>query len=210
MSGKAFDPTLYLVIDPDHCFPCSPEEVAFQAIQGGVSVLQLRSKIASTRDFVALAERIKSIAERFNIPFLINDRTDVALAIGASGVHLVQADLHPEHARGLLGEAALIGFSVSTVDQAKSAQGLPIDYMGVGPVFPTQTKEDCATLSSLEDLKGICEITSQPVVAIGGIDFYNAKLVRNAGVAGIAIVSAICGQADPAGAARRLRETFAT
>ncbi len=204
MRERRFDPTLYLVIDPEFCLH-SPEEIALQAIHGGVTLLQLRSKTESTRDLIALATRLKKISDRFGIPLLINDRVDVVLATHASGVHLGQKDLHPLDARRMLGNEAIIGFSVSNVTQAKEASDLPVDYLGAGPVFQTLTK-DAVPLSSLQDLREICTQSKQPVVGIGGINAENASSVRKAGAKGIAVVSAICSQEKPREMTKRLKE----
>lgn len=168
-------------------------------------MVQLRSKSASTSQLIALAQKIKKITEQSKIPLIINDRVDVALAIQASGVHLGQSDMPAEYARNILGDQALIGLSVSTSEQAKMANHLPVDYLGAGPVFETQTKKKSDSFLSLEDLTQICESSCYPVIGIGGISRLNTASVKKTGVQGIAVVSAICSSPDPQDAAMQLR-----
>lgn len=204
----AFDPTLCLVVDPDHCFPLPAETVVIQGIAGGVTLVQLRSKTASARTLVALGKTVKAIVRRFQVPLLVNDRVDIALAIQADGVHLGQTDLHPIDAKKILGKRALIGFSVSNTDQARSALGLPIDYLGVGPIFKTETKTDFSRLTSPTELREICGLSPHPIIGIGGVNGKNAAALREAGASGIAVVSAICRAANPKKAAQALRKTW--
>lgn len=197
MIWKSSRHELCVVLDPAWCKPFSVEDVAIHSIKGGATMIQLRSKYLCNSEFAKLSRRIKSITERNNIPFIINDRVDIALKIAASGVHLGQTDMPPTEARILLGPRALIGLSVSSIDQAIAARTAPIQYLGAGPIFATQTKIDFSRQLSLDELSQICANTKLPVLGIGGIQLNNATSVMKAGAKGIAVVSAICSNNDP-------------
>lgn len=141
------------------------------------------------------------------IPLIVNDRLDVALAIGACGVHLGQRDLDYESARRLLGPEAVIGLSIETVEQAQAAESLDADYLGVGPVFPTPTKADAAPALGLAGLARVRAVSRHRLVAIGGIGAGNARQAIDSGANGVAVVSAICAAGDPERAARELRQS---
>lgn len=178
------------------------------AVAGGVTVVQLREKECSTREFVALARRLKQLLTPREVPLLINDRIDVTLASEADGVHLGQSDMAYRDARALLGAGALIGLSVETPEQAAEAEDCDCDYLGVGPIFPTATKWDAAPAWGLERLTELRKTSRHRFVAIGGIGASNAALVAAAGANGIAVVSAICSAPDPRAAAAHLRRMF--
>jgi len=171
--------------------------IILQAIKGGVFIVQLREKTISTKNFVYKATKIKSILDQKNIPLIINDRVDVALAIDAAGIHLGQDDIPYDLARKLLGKNKIIGLSVSTAEEIEQARTWDVDYFGVGAIFKTQTKDMKNPVLGLEGLKKIRNITAKPIIGIGGINKTNAKEVINAGADGIAVVSAICGNDDP-------------
>jgi thiamine-phosphate pyrophosphorylase len=142
------------------------------------------------------------------IPLIVNDRVDVALEIGADGVHIGQHDMDPERARRLLGPDAIIGLSIETIEQARAAVSLDVDYLGVGPIFATATKTDAAPPLGVEALAQIRAISRHRVVAIGGIGLENARQAIDAGADGAAVVSAICAAEDPERAARELRRAI--
>ncbi len=203
---KRTDWRLYLVTDRRLAGERPVEQVVLEAVRGGVTAVQLREKEASTREFVALARRLKAKLAPLDVPLIINDRIDVALAAGADGVHLGQSDLEYDDARRLAGSDFLIGLSVETLEQALEAERMEVDYLGVSPIFPTPTKTDTGAAWGLEGLQQLREKSRHTLVAIGGINASNARQVIAAGADGIAVVSAICAAADPAAAARKLRE----
>jgi thiamine-phosphate pyrophosphorylase len=186
------------------CGQRTVEEVVFMALQGGATCIQLREKDASTRDFVEEAQRIKAVMAPFRASLIINDRIDVALAVGADGVHIGQQDMPCEIARKLMGPRALIGLSVETWEDVERAATLDADYLGVSPVFETPTKTDTKGHWGLEGLRRIKTATRLPLVAIGGLNTANAADVIRAGADSIAVVSAICAADDPYQAAREL------
>jgi thiamine-phosphate pyrophosphorylase len=197
--------SLYLITDRRLASPREIEEVVAAAVCGGVTAVQLREKECGTREFVELARRLKGILAPFDVPLIVNDRADVALAAGADGVHVGQSDMDCRDLRRLLGPGALIGLSVETMEQAEQAATLPIDYLGVGPIFATPTKPDAAPAWGLDRLAELRRRSRHTLVAIGGINAGNARQVMEAGADGIAVVSAICAAADPAKAAQELR-----
>lgn len=200
---------LYLVTDTQLCGARGVAATVSAALTGGVTVVQLRDPHASGAELFAAAVELREALAPHGIPFIVNDRLDVALAAEADGVHLGQSDLPVREARRIAGPDFLIGLSLSTVDEARAAEGMPIDYVGIGPVFATPTKTDAGPALGLDGLAGIARITSYPSVAIGGINEQNAAAVARAGVEGICVVSAICAAADPADAARRLTKAIA-
>jgi thiamine-phosphate pyrophosphorylase len=203
------DLSLYLVTDTRMCAPRGVAATAAEAVAGGVTAVQLRDPLAGTRELLDLGEQVLRVLAGTGVPLLINDRADVAHALGV-GVHVGQDDLPPERARDLLGPDVCIGLSVHEPRQLDAALALApgtIDYLGVGPIFAQQTKTNAAPPVGLDTLAAITARAvkgSLPCVAIGGIGVDNAAAVRAAGVDGIAVVSAICAQPDPGAAARRL------
>jgi thiamine-phosphate diphosphorylase len=185
-------PKLYAITD---CrlsgLPHSAQVAEF--IKGGARFIQLRDKHAAPREFLAQAEICVRIARRQSVKILINDRVDIAFAVGADGVHLGQTDLPPAAARQILGEKAIIGFSAHNLEQAAAAIKMPIDYVAAGPIFQTTTKENPEAVLGLENLRQIkSKIGSFPLVAIGGINKENARDVLNAGGANsVAVISAL-------------------
>ncbi len=174
------------------------------AIQGGVTLVQLREKDITGYEYYKLAMKVKEITAKYNIPFIINDRIDIALAVNADGVHLGPEDLPVPVARELMGPDKIIGASANCVEEALALQKQGADYLGVGALFPTGTKRNTEHVS-LQQLKTIKESVCIPVVGIGGINIQNAYSVKAAGVDGIAAVSAILGSEDVFNAARSLR-----
>jgi len=193
---------LYLVTDRALCGHRTVEEVVLMALRGGATFIQLREKDASTRDFVEEAQRIKAIMSPFRAFLIINDRIDVALAVGADGVHIGQRDMPCDIARRLMGTRAIIGLSVETWEDVERAEAFDVDYLGVSPVFMTPTKTDTKSHWGLEGLSRIRAATRRPLVAIGGINASNAAEVIRAGADSVAVVSAICAADDPYQTAR--------
>ncbi len=166
-------------------------------IDGGATLIQLREKHASPKDFYESAKAVLEMTRPRNVKIIINDRVDVALALKADGVHLGQDDLPPEHARKILGERAIIGFSTHNLKQAAAAVRLPIDYLAIGPVFATQTKENPAAAVGIEGVKKVRDIGGNfPIVAIGGITSQNFREVLAAGANSAAIISDLLAGAD--------------
>lgn len=195
---------LYLVTDRGLCGNRRLEDVVAEAVKGGAACVQLREKELSTRAFIEEAFRIKAVLKGLNVPLIINDRLDVALAVGADGVHIGQDDMPYETARKILGPEAIIGLSVETWDDVQLAKNLDADYLGVSPVFDTPTKTDTKGAWGLEGLIKIKSYTRHPLCAIGGINRNNIADVLNTGTNSVAVVSAICAAADPRLAASEL------
>jgi len=197
---------LYLVTDRDLSLGRPLEEVVLQAVKGGVSIVQLREKRASTRFFVEQAERLKRLLTPYGVPLIINDRVDVALAVEADGVHIGQEDMPYPIARRVLGKRAIIGLSVETVEQVLEAEGYDVDYLGVSPIFETPTKTDTRGSWGLEGLAQVRKLSRHRLVAIGGLNAANAESVIRAGADSIAVVSAICSATEPQRAAEVLNQ----
>ncbi|MBW4829446.1 MAG: thiamine phosphate synthase [Clostridiaceae bacterium] len=174
-------------------------------IKGGATFIQLREKNLSFNDFVKQAEEIKSVTDKYNIPFVINDNMDVALAVNSDGVHVGQDDMNAKDVRKLIGKDKIIGVSVQTVEQAILAEQNGADYLGVGAVFPTSTKSD-ANCISLEQLKEISMAVSTPIVAIGGINEENIEELKGTNVDGICVISAIFSKINVFEATKKLRK----
>jgi thiamine-phosphate diphosphorylase len=205
MNKRKIDLSLYLVTDRRMLKGLTLIDLIRKAVAGGATVVQLREKECSSREFYQLAIMIKKIIPP-EIPLIINDRLDIALAVGADGLHLGQSDLPVEIARKLLGSEALLGLSVENIEQLKEANRLPLDYLAISPIFPTPTKTDFSQPAwGLEGLRLARSLTDLPLVAIGGINEENAAEVIQAGADGLAVVSAICASADPEQAARTLK-----
>jgi thiamine-phosphate pyrophosphorylase len=196
---------LYLVTDQTLTRGRPLADVVAAAVQGGVTCVQLREKQLGTREFLAQALILKALLAPQGIPLVINDRIDVALACGADGVHLGQNDLPADEARKLLPPGVFIGWSVESMDDVQQSAALPVDYLGVSPVFSTPTKTDTKDPWGLEGLAVVRAATRLPLVAIGGIHAGNARDVLRAGANGLAVVSALCAADDPQAAANALR-----
>lgn len=200
------DYSIYLVTDRNLARGRSTLDIVKAAIQGGVTCVQLREKMLSIREFIDEAMSIRSLLARHNIPLIINDRLDVALAVGADGVHLGQKDMPCALARQLVPEHMIIGISVESVDDAINAQKEGADYLGVSPIYPTPTKTDTAQALGLDGLRSIRSKVDLPLVGIGGLNADNAGSVIDHGADGVAVVSAIVGADDPEKAARNLAD----
>ncbi|CAN5296559.1 thiamine phosphate synthase [soil metagenome] len=202
------DLSVYLVIGARDAGPRGVRATVEAAVAGGVSAVQLRDKQASGRELMALAAELLDALEGTGVPLLVNDRLDIALASGAHGVHLGQSDLDVRRARRLAGPEFVIGLSASRPEEITDVHSLPsgtVDYLGLGPVFPTPTKADAQAAVGLAAMAALCAGTTLPCVAIGGINSRNAASVWAAGVDGLAVVSAITGAPDPRAAAAHLR-----
>lgn len=184
----------------------SLEEQVEAALRGGVTCLQLREKGLSEKELIREAKRILPITRRYQVPCIVNDSVEAALACGADGVHLGQGDMSAVEARKRLGPDKIIGVSARTVEQAVLAQQMGADYLGAGAVFATSTKEDARPMER-ETLRAITAAVSIPVVAIGGITQQNLPRLSGTGVAGAALVSAIFGASDIEEAVRQLKKT---
>jgi thiamine-phosphate pyrophosphorylase len=195
---------LYLITDRGLAGGRPIESVVDAAVRGGVTAVQLREKNCCTRGFVELGRALARMLAPLDVPLIVNDRVDVALAIGAAGVHLGQGDMDYGTARRLLGPDAAIGLSIETVEQARAAEPLDVDYLGVGPVFPTATKPDAAPALGLAGLAQVRAVSRHRLVAIGGIGAGNARQAIESGADGVAVVSAICAAGDPGHAAAEL------
>ncbi|TGN20976.1 thiamine phosphate synthase [Leptospira idonii] len=199
----------YLVTDRSYCIHHPLEEVIAQSIKGGVKMVQLREKDISTRDFLDLAIRLKNLLVKTNVPLIINDRLDIALAAGAEGLHLGQTDLPATYARKILGEEAIIGLSIESMDDFYQLPAQAnLDYLGISPIFSTQTKLDTKEPWGLDGLKRIRSMTQLPLVAIGGINEKNAKSVIEAGADSLAVVSYLCSAESPFDRAKYLTNLY--
>ncbi|BHH82054.1 thiamine phosphate synthase [Desulforhopalus sp. 52FAK] len=199
------DYSLYLVTDRTLSLGRTNTAIVEQAVAGGVTCVQLREKDCSTREFVQQGLALRELLTPLGIPLIINDRLDVALAVGAQGVHLGQDDMHIVDARCILGADAIIGISVESPTDAKDAAVAGADYLGISPVFSTPTKTDTAPPLGLEGVRLIRQEVDLPLVAIGGINEGNCAAVIDAGADGLAVVSALVSSASPKDAAIRLR-----
>ncbi len=196
--------TLYAVTDRAWLRDRSLTDIVEESIKAGVTFVQLREKNITFDEFVALGKELKTITDKYNIPYVINDNVEVALACDADGVHVGQSDMEASNVREKIGKDKILGVSVQTLDQAILAEKNGADYLGVGAVFSTSTKLD-ATDVSFETLKEICNVVSIPVVAIGGINKDNILKLSDSGASGIAVVSAIFAEKDVYKATKELR-----
>ena len=193
---KNFDPTLYFITDSTNY---AEEEFLFrveQALKGGATLLQLREKEKSTREYIEIAEKVHEIAKRYNVPLIIDDRVDVALAIDAEGVHVGASDMPVAVARKLMGNDKIVGATAKTVPWAKEAYEQGADYLGVGAIYPTTTKV-VTVLTSTKTLDAITKAVPIPVNAIGGLNKDNLDILKGIGISGICVVSAIMKSDDP-------------
>lgn len=197
------DYSLYVCTDRDIMTTDTLEEAVELAIKGGATIIQLREKDCTSRDFYELALSIKDITDAYEVPLIINDRLDIALAVHADGVHLGQSDIPVQVARNVMGPNCIVGATANTLEKAKEAWQSGADYLGVGDVFGSATKNDTKPVE-LKELKKICDTVKIPVVAIGGISKKNIHLLKDTGVAGVAVISAVLGQTDITAAAEEL------
>jgi thiamine-phosphate pyrophosphorylase len=199
--SRSLDLALYLVIGSDVTEGRRVEDVAREAVAGGVTAVQLREKNLSTRLFVEKARALAALLRPLGVPLIVNDRVDVALAADADGVHVGQDDMRPDDVRRIVGRQMFVGLSVTALDEAIRVDADIVDYVGIGPVFATSTKLDAARPLGLEGTAAVCRVLRVPAIAIGGINADNATAVLATGVRGIAVVSAISSAVRPREAA---------
>lgn len=205
MKVRKEDMRLYAVTDRSWLGEKTLYEQLEEALQGGVTFVQLREKAMSEKEFLEEAKLIKGLCKKYSVPLIINDKVEIAIACDADGVHVGQSDMKAESVRDKLGPDKIIGVSARTVEQALSAQQQGADYIGSGACFATNTKQDASVIDR-EELKRICKAVDIPVVAIGGISEENVLELRGSGIAGIAVVSAIFAKENIKEAAEKLRE----
>ena len=196
---------LYAITDRAWLGTRTLPDVVEEVLANGATFLQVREKGLDHDDFLAEARILKKQAERYHVPFVVNDSVEVALECNADGVHVGQSDIQGRDIRALIGPDKILGISANTVDTALASQRAGADYIGVGAVFGTTTKKDAKNLS-VTQLRAVCDAVDIPVVAIGGINAGNLLQLRGSGVDGVAVVSAIFAQPDPGAATKRLRE----
>lgn len=196
---------LYLVTDPDLCAKCGLIETVKAAVAGGVSIVQLRDKNASTAQLIQRAKALQPILATQNVPLIINDDVEAAIACDADGIHVGQDDLDVVQVRHKVGRDKIVGLSVETAEAALIVDAGVVDYIGVSPIFATQTKSDHKSPVGFDGLADIVASSPVPSVAIGGLNAEHCKRVFAAGAAGIAVVSAICGKNDPFKATLEMR-----
>lgn len=202
---QKIDYSLYLVTDRALSLGRSNLEVIEAAISGGVTLVQLREKEASTQEFYQEGLNIKDYLEAARIPLIINDRIDVALALDADGVHLGQEDMPVDVARKILGPCKIIGASAFTTQEAVAAESMGADYLGLSPIFVTTTKPELVAEIGLEGISSLKQAVKIPIVGIGSMHQSNAYEAVRAGLDGVAVVSAICSQEDPKAAAAAIK-----
>lgn len=198
------DLSLYLVTDRPLSLGRPIEEVVTAAVEGGVTMVQLREKECPTGEFITLARALKEALAPHGVPLIINDRVDVALAVDADGVHIGQSDMSYEDARRLLGPDKIIGLSVENFSDLERANSLDVDYVGISPVYGTPTKSDTAEPFGLEGLRRAVSLSAHPTVAIGGMNATTIGEIMQTGVDGVAVVSAICSAPSPKAVSQKL------
>lgn len=204
---KQLDTMMYFITDSTGFSEAEFLYRVEEACKGGVTLLQLREKDRTTREYLAIAEKVHEITMRYNIPLIIDDRVDIALAVNAEGVHVGQSDMPVNIARRLMGEDKIVGATAKTVPQALEACEQGADYLGVGAIYPTTTKVK-TVLTSVDTLKEIVKSVSIRVNAIGGLNKDNIHVLNGSGIDGICVVSAIMKAENPCIAAKELREAF--
>ena len=206
---NTIDLSLYLVLDPDLCGgPAGMVHTAIQAAKNGATVVQLRAPNWKKRQWLATAFALKAALAPYGVPLIINDHIDVALAVDAEGVHVGQGDLPALETRRLIGPDRILGLSVGSAEEMATVPAAGVDYLGIGPVYPTGTKADAGEATGVALFAELVASTALPVVAIGGIHRDNCSPLFEAGTDGVAVVSAICGRDDPARATAALNETI--
>lgn len=201
------DYTLYLCTDRDLMSTNTIEESVEQAVKGGCTVVQLREKYCSSKEFYELAVRVKEITDRYHVPLMINDRVDIAMAVDAAGVHIGQSDLPASVVRKIIGNDKIIGVSAAKLEEAVKAVQDGADYLGVGAMFATSTKTDARPVT-MEELKRIRAAVNVPIVVIGGINKNTLGQFKGMGIDGLAVVSAILAEKNIEDAARNIYQAF--
>lgn len=203
---KQFDLSLYLILDPGLCSAHSMAETARLAAQGGATMVQLRDKSGGTEAMITAGRDIRAALADTGVPLIVNDDVAAAQAIGAEGVHLGQSDMAIAQARAALGPDIIIGLSVTNEAMIRAVDPALVDYVGIGPVFPTPTKQNHNPPIGFDGLARLVALSPVPAVAIGGLKAPHVQAALASGAAGVAVVSAICGQPDPQVASRDLAE----
>ena len=201
---KTFDPSLYFITDSTGFTEEEFLRRTEEALKGGATLVQIREKDRTTREYLALASKVHEITKKYNVPLIVDDRIDVAMAIGAEGVHVGQSDMPVHIARKILGDDVIIGATAKTVVQATEAYEQGADYLGVGAIYPTTTKVK-TILTAPETLDAICKAVPIPVNAIGGLNKTNLGILKDISISGICVVSAIMKAEDPKLAASELK-----
>ncbi len=210
MPRTPLDLSVYLVTDTALCADVGVPTTVREAVAAGATAVQLRDPACSDEALVRIGRQVRAVLPP-GVPLLVNDRVHLVDAIGADGAHVGQHDMSPTEARARLGAHRYLGLSVQTHEHVEAAEALPpgtIDYLGVGPVWPQNTKLDAAAPSGMERLASIVRASPWPCVAIGGINTARVALVRRTGASGVAVVSAICGRPDVAAATRTLKQAW--
>lgn len=204
-----FDLSLYLIADPDFCKYHPLLDLVDLAVANGVSLVQLRSKTLEFVDLLEYARALQDLLVKRSVPLIINDHIEIAKTVAAAGVHLGQSDASIFTAREQLSAGSIVGLSVETLEHVQTAKAMPVDYLGVGPIFATNSKGDAAEPWGLDLLAQGVRQAAQPMVAIGGINATNSQQVMQTGVAGVAILSGICSAKDPSNACQRFKRVIA-
>ena len=202
---KTFDSSLYFITDSTGFSEEEFLQKTEEALKGGITLLQLREKDKTTREYLDLARKVHKLTRQYHVPLIIDDRLDIAMAMDAEGVHLGQSDMPIDIARNIFGKDKIIGATAKTVEQATEAYNQGADYLGVGAIFPTTTKVK-TVLTSTETLNNICKAVPIPVNAIGGLNKDNIHVLKDIPISGICVVSAIMKADNPKKAAVELRE----
>lgn len=203
---RTFDLGVYLVTDRACCGARGVEEVVRAAMANGVTLVQLRDKNSDARPMLELGRQLLALLRPAGIGLIVNDRIDVAQVLDADGVHIGQQDIPYPEARRLLGPAKIIGVSVGSEAEAREAAGRDVDYVGVGPAYPTATKPDAGAALGPDEAARLARLSRHRAVAIGGIDTANAAMLYAAGLEGVAVISAVCSAPDPGAATRTLAD----
>jgi thiamine-phosphate pyrophosphorylase len=201
---RPFDLAVYLITDRPLAEPRGVVETVRAALKGGATMIQLRDPVLKTRALIEEARAILALTRPLGVPFIVNDRVDVALAAGADGIHVGQSDMTPADVRRLVGPEPILGLSITELADLDRSDLAGVDYLGVGPIYATATKADAAPAMGTAGLKAVAGRTRLPIVAIGGITAGNAAETIAAGAEGIAVVSAIVSAPDPAAATGNL------
>ncbi|MDL2307110.1 thiamine phosphate synthase [Desulfovibrio sp. OttesenSCG-928-C06] len=203
--NKKLDLSLYLVLDPGMCGGIEGmAHTTRLAVENGVTVVQLRAEEYKKGQCYIAAKALMDVLASTSVPLIINNDVDIALAVNADGVHVGQKDLPPAIARKLLGPDKILGLSASNESEVLASAAENVDYLGIGPIYPTMSKKDAAPATGVDGLRHLVQIKTMPAVAIGGIHHGNLNDVMDTGVEGISVISAICGQSDIAGRTREL------
>lgn len=206
---RRFDLSVYLVLDPGLCAGIGMVETARLAVQGGATMVQLRDKDGGTARMIETGRALKAALAGSGARLIVNDDVEAARVIGADGLHVGQGDMTPAEARARVGPEMLLGLSVESPALARAAPAALVDYVGAGPVFATPTKPDHKQPVGWDGLAAQVAACPVPAVAIGGLKAHHAAPAKYAGAQGLAVVSAICGQPDPAAAAREIARAWA-